>query len=160
MCPEAFRLPHAGNTLPLQGFMIELEYNISLPRDATWNFLTQNAHLVNWWDKSATLEPIKTGKFNEVFDTGHGKMCEVSGLVTAFEAPHRLQMNYARSDWQVATRLEFLLTPTDTGTHLYLQHSGWEAFKDEAARSSLVDTYVAHWHRTMDRFARYCAETL
>jgi uncharacterized protein YndB with AHSA1/START domain len=138
--------------------MIEFKFNIPLAPKEVWLRLTQPVHIHIWWDRDVSLEPEKRGRFFRFWTGKDGAKHAVTGRVTAFEPPRRMQLDYRHQEWDNPTRLEFMIdSDGSSGTSLYVQHSGWDAIADETARVREVDTYAKEWQSVMQRFADYCA---
>jgi len=137
--------------------MIEIETLVPLSLAETWERLTVDAHTDVWWAKGLLLEHAKGGRFAEPWKDSGGESRVISGTVTSFEPMRRLQFNYQRPNWKKPTRVEFLLSPRDGGTRVYLQHSGWEMITDENERRTEVDAYTKIWTRRMAEFKSCCA---
>jgi len=100
---------------------------------------------------SITVEPLVGGFVYETDDAG----VRVDwALVTLYDAPHRLVMDwYPGRTPDEATRVEVTFTPTETGCRLRLVHSGWDA-----ATADRRAGYDTGWELVLDALASSLVE--
>jgi uncharacterized protein YndB with AHSA1/START domain len=137
--------------------MIEVEFTLGLSPRQTWHVLTDPLHMEKWWGDNVLLEPQRGGKFSEDWTDDDGTPRHSEGQVMAIEPEKRLQLTWQDDGWQHETRVEFMLSPNENGTRIYLQHSGWEKFEDEDQRRRAVDSYHDGWQALMKKFQEYAA---
>lgn len=137
--------------------MIEVEFSVVLPPRKTWDILTEAQHIEKWWGNNVLLERMRGGKFSEDWTDEDGAPRHTDGIVTALEESKRLQLTWQDDGWHQETRVEFMLSPNENGTRIYLQHSGWEKFDIEADRQRAVDSYREGWDALMKKFQEYAA---
>lgn len=137
--------------------MIEVEFTVALPPRKTWDILTEAQHIEKWWGNHVLLERMRGGKFSEDWTDEDGTPRHTDGIVTAIEDAKRLQLTWRDDGWHQETRVEFMLSPNETGTRVYLQHSGWEKFDIEADRQHAVDSYREGWQSLLNKFQEYAA---
>jgi uncharacterized protein YndB with AHSA1/START domain len=137
--------------------MIEMDILIPVPRNTVWECLTDNEHIQHWWGKGVLLHGRQGGEFYEPWTDKHGRTHKTRGTVTAIEPRERLQIEWQDESWPKPTRVEFLLTQSQDGTKLYVQHSGWEVFPDDQ-RKQLVNDHREGWRDIMNNFREYCSQ--
>jgi len=137
--------------------MVEVEFTLTLSPRQVWHILTDPLHMEKWWGDNVLLEPVPGGKFSEDWTDDDGAPRLSEGQVTALEPEKRLQLSWRDDGWHHETRVEFLLSPNEGGTRVYLQHSGWEKFEDEESRRRAVDSYRDGWQALMKKFREYAA---
>jgi len=112
--------------------------------EEVFRHLTDPAAMVRWMGQHATLDPAAGGAF-EIDING----VPVRGRYLEIDPPHRVVVSWGvagSTDMPPgATRVEFTLTPTSSGTHLHLVHrnlpgsqaplhaTGWKHFLDRLA---------------------------
>ncbi len=138
--------------------MIEYDIFVAAPRNAVWEFLTRHDHIQQWWGKGVNLHAQEGGELVEPWTDNNGVKHTTRGNVTAIENNARLQLNWVDDGWPGPTRVEFLLSPYNDGTNLYMCHSGWDIFSDQQ-RAELVEQYRTGWRQLMDNFKAYCLKT-
>ncbi len=138
--------------------MIEYDIFIAAPRNTVWEFLTRHDHIQQWWGKGVNLHVQEGGALTEPWTANNGVQHSTRGSVTAIENNARLQLNWVDDGWPGPTRVEFLLSPYNDGTNVYMCHSGWDIFSDQQ-RAELVEQHRAGWRQLMDNFKSYCLKT-
>jgi hypothetical protein len=100
---------------------------------------------------SIRIEPHVGGRFLEVYDLESGTGLEV-GRVTVWEPGTRFAMTWTQLGWPegVTTDIEVSFEPTEGGTLVQLEHSGFERVP-EAAQS--LPGYEAGWNEVLGWFA-------
>lgn len=142
------------------GYTVRKTIVIARPRDETFRVFTEE--LGSWW-------PIETHSIYEdtagvaVFETREGgRLYERTsdgveadwGFVTAWDPPHGFTVSWKPNLDPGAPRTEFTVrfAPIDeSSTRLDLEHTGWEAFGDEAA--AVRGGYETGWDVVLGRFA-------
>ncbi len=138
--------------------MIENDIFIAAPRNTVWEFLTRHDHIQQWWGKGVNLHVQEGDETPQPWTDHNGIQHTTRGSVTALETNTRLQLNWTDDGWPGPTRVEFLLSPYNDGTNLYMCQSGWDIFSDQQ-RAELVEQYRSLWRQLMDNFKAYCLKT-
>jgi uncharacterized protein YndB with AHSA1/START domain len=114
----------SDNTPPSQTEFISLEFDLQHPPEKVWRALTDPELLAQWLLPviNFKLEPGTAFRFQAPPQPGwdgkvHCKLLE-------FEPPSMIRYQWVVGEMD--TMVTFLLTPTDTGTHLSLVHSGFK----------------------------------
>jgi len=100
------------------------ERELPHPVDKIWRALTQPPLIEEWLMKN-DFEPILDHKFNFRGDWG-----SVDCQVMAVE-PNRI-LSYTWGAYGLGSVVTWTLTPTDTGTHLRLEQSGFQPDQQQA----------------------------
>ncbi len=98
---------------------VVIERELAHPPEKVWRALTQ-PHLIEAWLMKNDFAPAMGHRFTLTGDWGSVE-CEVTRL-----EPHTA-LAYRWGAMGVATLVEFRLTPTDGGTHLRVEQSGFSA---------------------------------
>jgi uncharacterized protein YndB with AHSA1/START domain len=106
------------NTAPTRTLVIERE--IPYPPEKIWRALTQ-PHLIEEWLMKNDFKPVVDHRFNLRADWG-----AVDCQVLAVE-PNKT-LSYTWAAYGLESVVTWTLTPTSTGSHLRMEHSGfrWE----------------------------------
>ena len=99
------------------------ELDLPAPIEEVFRHLTDPAAMIRWMGQHATLEPTAGGAF-ELDING----VPVRGHYLEIDPPRRVVVSWGVAGSAElppgATQVEFTLTPTPSGTHLRLVHSG------------------------------------
>ena len=126
-----------ATTTATRSVVVEREF--SCPPEKLWRALTQ-APLIEEWLMANDFQPVVGHKFQlrgEANPQWNGiSDCEV----LAVEPMKRLAYSWNASGAEAATGIKtvvtFTLTPTKTGTHLRMEHSGFRADQDNNYRGA------------------------
>lgn len=127
--------------------------------DEAWNYLTETAHLRQWWNNGISLDASLGGHFEEPWTDPLGKPAVTSGTVLNLKAPRAMHLSWADADWPIETEVFIELKPSGKGTRLTLTHGGWSAFP-EGDRSYLISSHRDGWSRHLENLASYAGTTL
>jgi uncharacterized protein YndB with AHSA1/START domain len=102
---------------------------------------------------SLRIEPYLGGRFVELYDVDSGDGFEV-GRVTAWEPGKRLALTWTQRGWpeDAATEVEVRFEPTEGGTRVRLEHSGFDRI---AEAEKFVGGYDAGWKQLLGWFAEH-----
>jgi uncharacterized protein YndB with AHSA1/START domain len=103
---------------------VVIERNIAFPPEKIWRALTQ-PHLIEEWLMKNDFKPAKDHRFNLRGDWG-----AVDCKVLAIE-PNKV-LSYTWDAMGLASVVTWTLTPTDTGTHLRMEQSGFRPDQKQA----------------------------
>ena len=131
---------------------------INVPRDRVWRALTEEEQIAEWWGGYVSLVARPGGRLTERWTDSGGREVITSGEVVRLNAPHTLELTWADDDWDESTRVLFQLEETADGTHLTLEHSGWEAFPS-SLREELIRAHASGWSQHVANLAAYSART-
>jgi uncharacterized protein YndB with AHSA1/START domain len=115
---------------------------IDAPRDRVWRALTEEEQIAEWWGGYVSLVARPGGRLTERWTDSGGREVITSGEVVRLNAPQTLELTWADDDWDESTRVLFQLEETADGTHLTLEHSGWEAFPS-SLREELIRAHAS-----------------
>jgi uncharacterized protein YndB with AHSA1/START domain len=103
---------------------VVVEREIPFPPEKIWRALTQ-PHLIEEWLMKNDFKPVVDHRFNLRADWG-----AVDCQVLAVE-PNKT-LSYTWAAYGVETVVTWTLTPTNTGTHLRMEQSGFRADQPQA----------------------------
>jgi len=101
-----------------------VERDMPYPADRIWRALTQ-PHLIAEWLMQNDFLPVAGHRFRLTADWG-GVECEVL-VIEQYKT-----LSYTWAAFGVATVVTWTLTPTDAGTHLRMEQSGFLADQPQA----------------------------
>ena len=131
---------------------------INVPRDRVWRALTEEEQIAEWWGGYVSLDARPGGRLTERWTDSGGREVITSGEVVRLNAPQTLELTWADDDWDESTRVLFQLEEAADGTHLTLEHSGWEAFPS-SLREELICAHASGWSQHVANLAAYLART-
>ncbi len=131
---------------------------INVPRDRVWRALTEEEQIAEWWGGYVSLDARPGGRLTERWTDSGGREVVTSGEVVRLNAPQTLELTWADDDWDESTRVLFQLEEAADGTHLTLEHSGWEAFPS-SLREELIRAHASGWSQHVAKLAAYSART-
>ena len=110
---------------------VAVEREIPFPPEKIWRALTQ-PHLIEEWLMKNDFKPEVGHSFNLRGEWGGVLDCEVLAV-----APHRTltyTWNFSHDDpaYDLRSVVTFTLTPTDAGTHLRMEQSGFRQDQKQA----------------------------
>lgn len=115
---------------------VVVERDIAHPPERLWRALTQ-PHLIAEWLMNNDFQPAVGHRFTLRGEWGGVLDCEVLAL----EPPHTLSYSWNHSHEDPAFDLRsvvtFTLTPTDGGTHLRMEQSGFRPTQKQALSGAL-----------------------
>ncbi len=96
---------------------IVVEREMPHPPEKVWRVLTQS-HLIEEWLMKNDFKPVVGHRFELPFEWGvvTSEGCSVE--------PHRT-LSYTWMSGELESVVTWTLTPTDTGTHLHMEHTGF-----------------------------------
>ena len=97
---------------------VVVEREISYPPEKIWRALTQ-PHLMEEWLMKNDFKPVVGHSFNLRGDWGGVLDCEVLAV-----EPNKT-LSYTWAAYGLESVVTWTLTPTSTGTHLRMEHSGF-----------------------------------
>ena len=119
---------------------------VAVEPNAAFDVFTQEIDL--WWRRGPAYRRIKQGGIvciepgvgGRVFESAAGSVFEM-GRVLVWEPPSRLVIEWRGANLaeDEKTRVDVRFEPTESGTRVTLEHSGWAAIRrDHPARHGLV----------------------
>src|SRR3954464_7840771 len=110
---------------------VVVERDIAHPPEKLWRALTQ-PHLMEEWLMKNDFEPSVGHRFNLRGDWGGVLDCEV--LTVEPNRTLSYTWNFAHDDaaFDLKSVVTFTLTPTDTGTHLRMEQTGFRSSQKQA----------------------------
>jgi uncharacterized protein YndB with AHSA1/START domain len=103
---------------------VVVEREIPYPPEKIWRALTQ-PHLIEEWLMKNDFQPLLDHRFNLRADWGTVE-CQVVGV-----EPNRT-LSYTWAAYGLESVVTWTLTPTSTGTHLRMEHSGFRPDQQQA----------------------------
>jgi uncharacterized protein YndB with AHSA1/START domain len=126
---------------------IQMRIEISAPIDTVWRALTQQSALRTWFNDTIVIDTSAGGRV-EFTGVNGTDVYRCSGVVTAWEPPHRLTLEL---DWQPPglpepTLLTFEIQSGETeDVTVSLRHHGWERLPD-GQRETLHEYFQTFWN--------------
>ncbi len=110
---------------------VVIERDLAFPPEKIWRALTQ-PHLIEEWLMKNDFQPVVGHSFNLSGDWGGVLDCEV--LTVEPNRALAYTWNFAHDDaaYNLESVVTFTLTPTDTGTHLRVEQSGFRPEQKQA----------------------------
>jgi uncharacterized protein YndB with AHSA1/START domain len=126
---------------------VVVEREIPFPPERLWRALTQ-PHLIEAWLMKNDFSPVVGHRFNLRGDWGGVLDCEVLAL-----EPNRMlsyTWDFAHDDpaYSLKSVVTFTLTPTNAGTHLRMEQTGFRPDQRQAFGGAR-----AGWQEFMDKLA-------
>jgi uncharacterized protein YndB with AHSA1/START domain len=103
---------------------VTVEREIPFPPEKIWRALTQ-PHLIEEWLMKNDFKPVVDHRFNFSADWG-GVDCQVLAV-----EPNKT-LSYTWAAYGLESVVTWTLTPTSTGTHLRMEHSGFRSDQQQA----------------------------
>ena len=127
-----------------------LRFDIALPRPPSdvWAALTQPALLARWW-APGDVQPVVGHRFTLDMGPWGVQQCQVIAV-----EPQRL-FRYTFAEGRLDTTLAWQLAPEGAGTHLVLEHAGFDV-QAEAGRAA-HEGMGAGWPRVLERLQQLLA---
>ncbi|HEX2020401.1 MAG TPA: SRPBCC domain-containing protein [Aurantimonas sp.] len=148
--PEDREVPAAGDALVLTR-------TVDAPPDSVWECLTAPECFKAWWRKNLEFEPALGGRFTEPWEDPSGRARTTRAEVTAYHPPRGFVMVWADEDWDFDTVVSVTLEPAGDGTHVTIEHQGWEA-APEPDRATLLLDHRDGWQRHLAGLASHAEE--
>jgi len=119
--------------------------------DDWWPLAT---HSVGLEDASGCFFEGRVG--GRIYETSSNGSLRLWGTVTEWEPPRRVVFTWhpGRAP-ATAQEVELRFIELGSGTRVELEHRGWEALGDAAARTR--DSYSTGWQPVLSRFVSHCA---
>lgn len=111
---------------------ISFEVDLAFPPEKVWRALTDPTLVAEWLLPAAGLVPRPGTAFTLQAPPQPGWDGTVRCDVLTADSPRTLAYRWVVGDMELDTVVTFVLTPTETGTHLALEHSGFDASQRQA----------------------------
>lgn len=134
-------MPAADNT-------IRLEASLPRPPSDTWAALTQPALVSRWW-APGDVQPVVGHRFTLDMGPWGVQQCQVIAV-----DPHHL-FRYTFAIGQLDTTVSWQLAPEGAGTHLVLEHAGFD-LGTEMGRNAFQGM-GAGWPRVLEKLRELLA---
>lgn len=131
----------------MEGHRIEMEHHYPHPIDRVWRAISDQDAISKWFIQADFL--AQAG-YHYTFTH---EATTVTGQVLEVEPPTRLVYTWIVGKTTARTVVEWLLTPTETGTKLRIVHEGFENYADSAA--SMFTSSVKGWQAVINELAAY-----
>lgn len=125
---------------------IVVERDIPFPPERIWRALTQ-PHLIEEWLMKNDFRPTVGERFRLSAEWG-----EVECQVLSFEPNKALSYSWDTKDLE--STVTWTLTPTDTGTHLRMEQTGFRSDQRSYYQGATVG-----WRRFLDALEQVLAQT-
>lgn len=139
---------------------LRLERRFACPPDMLFAFVTEPAHLLDWWGPEGMHVPegrldfTREGPWDSVMQSAEGQRFKVSGQVTKVDPPHSVGFTWAWHDEAdrrgAESHVTLTITPDGTGSRLVLDHRGLG--DDEVAQN-----HEAGWTSSLTKLGRLAA---
>ncbi|ASU83288.1 hypothetical protein CDO52_11315 [Nocardiopsis gilva YIM 90087] len=127
-------------------------------------FTVFTSDIGSWWKRGTPywndperalelrFEPEAGGRFIEVHDKESGEGFEI-GRVLAWEPGKRLVFTWRQRSWEddESTEVEVNFEPTEEGTRVTVEHSGWDRVR--SAFPGVVEGYTHGWNELLGFYA-------
>jgi uncharacterized protein YndB with AHSA1/START domain len=124
---------------------VVVEREMPYPPEKIWRALTL-PHLIEEWLMKNDFQPVVNHRFNFRADWG-GVDCQVMVV-----EPNKM-LSYTWGAFGVGSVVTWTLTPTNTGTHLRMEHSGFQLDQQQAYHGA-----KAGWPRFIGSLERVVAK--
>lgn len=112
---------------------VTLERTLPHPPEKVWRALTEN-HLLAQWLLATDFEPVPHRKFQFRSDPMPQWDGRIDCQVLTLDPPRSLSYTWTALGLDSVVR--FTLTPTDAGTHLRMEHSGFRPDQQHAFKGA------------------------
>lgn len=110
---------------------VVIEREIPHPPEKLWRALTQ-PHLIEEWLMKNDFSAVVGHRFNLRGDWGGVLDCEVLAVEPERMLSYTWNFNHDDAAFRLESVVTFTLTPTDAGTHLRMEQSGFRADQKQA----------------------------
>lgn len=129
---------------------IALEIEIAAPPDKVWEVFSSAENMQSWMGMLG-YQPKVGSKYVMHVSAPDGKV-DFFGEVTTYDPPRELAFTWTQQEqgkppWLISTLVTIKLTPTSAGTHVTLDHTGFEALPDAIAQEEF-EGHIVGWDRS------------
>jgi uncharacterized protein YndB with AHSA1/START domain len=110
---------------------VVVEREIPYPPEKIWRALTQ-PHLIEEWLMKNDFKPAVGHRFNLRGDWGGVLDCEVLAVEPNKTLSYTWNFTHDDPAYNLESVVTFILTPTNTGTHLRMEQSGFRSDQKQA----------------------------
>jgi uncharacterized protein YndB with AHSA1/START domain len=110
---------------------VVVERNIPHPPEKLWRALTQ-PHLIEEWLMKNDFQPVVGHRFNLRGDWGGVLDCEVLAVEPNKRLSYTWNFNHDDAAYALKSVVTLTLTPTQAGTHLRMEQSGFRPEQKQA----------------------------
>ena len=137
----------------LKGSVIQKKLILKVSKKKVWAALTRSNELDKWWHKGVILEPSIGGGFYEPW----GVRQLATGTVLMLKPLQFIEFTWREKSWNILekTKCSFTIKELAGTTTLYIEHSGWEIFKDKKKREELIKGFNKGWDALLPRLEKY-----
>jgi uncharacterized protein YndB with AHSA1/START domain len=140
------------NDMPGEVLTIVVEREISQPAEKIWRALTQ-PHLMEEWLMKSDFKPVVGHSFNLRGDWGGALDCEVLAIDVNKSLSYTWNYEHENDAYNLKSVVTFTLTPTDSGTHLRVEQSGFRPEQKQAYGGARVG-----WQRMLEKLEQILAQ--
>jgi uncharacterized protein YndB with AHSA1/START domain len=119
------------NKAATETLSVVVERELAAPPEKVWRALTQ-PHLIEEWLMKNDFKPVVGHRFNLSGEWGGVLDCEVLVLEPNRTLSYTWDFAHADAAFNLKSVVTLTLTPTDTGTHLRMEQSGFRPDQKQA----------------------------
>lgn len=129
---------------------IALKIDIAAPPEKVWEVFSSAKNVQSWMGMIG-YQPKVGSEYIMHVDAPDGKV-DFFGEITTFDPPRHLAFTWTQQEegkqpWPTATLVTIKLTPTSNGTHVTLDHTGFEALPVAIAQEEF-EGHIIGWDRS------------
>lgn len=132
---------------------VVVEREIPHPPEKLWRALTQ-PHLIEQWLMKNDFAPVVGHRFNLRGEWGGVLDCEVLAIEPNKTLSYTWDFAHGDAAFNLKSVVTFTLTPTDAGTRLRMEQSGFRPEQRQAFGGAM-----AGWHKFFDNLDQALART-
>jgi len=132
--------------------IIKKEYVFNHPIDRVWNAISKEEEISTWFI-NADFKP-EVGYEYTFFSNGEDEDCtDIQGVVKESN-PYKLSYTWVVKGTSAVTTVTWLLEEVDSGTKLYLEHSGISNYEGETA-VKMFESFNGGWDNCLHGLSDY-----
>jgi len=124
--------------------------------ESVWNAISNGA-LISEWFLSADFKAEKGYKYT--FNSPKDDCEPIIGEVKEAD-PYTLRYTWEVKGTNVETLVSWVLTKTDNGTHLHLEHSGIENYAENTMIKEMYESFNGGWDHCLQGLQQYLKDSV
>jgi uncharacterized protein YndB with AHSA1/START domain len=140
------------NDMPGEVLTMVVEREISQPAEKIWRALTQ-PHLMEEWLMKSDFKPVVGHSFSLRGDWGGVLDCKVLAVDANRTLSYTWNYEHENDAYNLKSVVTFTLTPTDRGTHLRVEQSGFRPEQKQAYGGARVG-----WQDMLEKLEKALAQ--